>query len=912
MRFTGLTGMDTDAMVRQLMQAQSVRYNRIQQQRQLNLWRRESFHSVTQNLLDFQSNFLSMTARNSFRAPSTFHTFTTKVTPRTADTSASAISVRVENNVARSGSIKVVSVASADKRTGTRTMESDFKGNTTVNFESFNGIPANPGNPSADPPVPPSAAVLPAGISMAVTLDGSAARQVQLSGQQLQDIYDAGALDWDSELKTALEKALVAAGISQDRLSVSVTNGIISFNAAPGTSAQFSGAIGLARLGFTTTQPLAHISDNVVTIGSMRTALGIQTDGAGAVIPDTGMDLSFEITRNGVERNIVISRDAIANAATSEHVVDLINAELRTQFGSTGNTQNVRARMVGQRVVFESTTNQDFTLKADNHAVLGALGFNNTHTQTFTISDDFTNANMATMAGNSTNFNFKVNDDNIQFSIENFTTVNELITAANIELAKTNSGVTMIRQGDGIAFVISSNTDVTITGHDIYGNSLVDVDNNVQTNFTHTAVPPPLTLTAAATSANGRNGSTGIDLNTSLDVFLGMEIDGPQTININGRNITYTASTTMQEFMNMVNAAPNARMSFDTLSRRFTLESTQMGKANELRINAADDKALDIFRANGLGINIALGNGTDASVTITNAGGAETTITRESNSFTVDNLAITITEAAVGQTFDFAAQPNTDALMDTVRTFVDEYNKLVQMLHSSHMTARPRSGRYTFYEPLTEDQKQAMSDRDIDRWEEQAKIGMLHRDPTIRELHRMLRQWVSEPIEIKREDGTTRRISLFQIGITTTRNSHRDGGILEIDEARLRNFIENNGEDFTLMFTQRSEEAIRGNRNDRLRTGGISNRLDDIINWSTSALDRSSISLFSQAGLPGTDYSNSVLNRRIAEQDNRLESMRQALARKENQFFLMFSRMETALMQSNNQMGALMGMFGGF
>jgi flagellar capping protein FliD len=53
------------------------------------------------------------------------------------------------------------------------------------------------------------------------------------------------------------------------------------------------------------------------------------------------------------------------------------------------------------------------------------------------------------------------------------------------------------------------------------------------------------------------------------------------------------------------------------------------------------------------------------------------------------------------------------------------------------------------------------------------------------------------------------------------------------------------------------------------------------------------------------------MTRAIEAQDRRLDDMRRNLERRENQFFAMFARMETALTQSNNQMMAMMNMFGG-
>jgi len=183
--------------------------------------------------------------------------------------------------------------------------------------------------------------------------------------------------------------------------------------------------------------------------------------------------------------------------------------------------------------------------------------------------------------------------------------------------------------------------------------------------------------------------------------------------------------------------------------------------------------------------------------------------------------------------------------------------------------------------------------------------GMLHRNDTVRELHNMLRRWVLEPVTLS--DGS--RLSLSNIGIMTTRNT-RDGGILEIDEARLRAALENDNGRIQEMFTRTSELPSNTNRNARLADSGVAERLFDITNWATSSADNSRISLFSRAGLPGAE-TGTAMARAIAAQDRRLEDLQRVLMRREDQLFAQFARMEQAIMQSNNQMQAMFSMMGG-
>jgi flagellar hook-associated protein 2 len=61
-----------------------------------------------------------------------------------------------------------------------------------------------------------------------------------------------------------------------------------------------------------------------------------------------------------------------------------------------------------------------------------------------------------------------------------------------------------------------------------------------------------------------------------------------------------------------------------------------------------------------------------------------------------------------------------------------------------------------------------------------------------------------------------------------------------------------------------------------------------------------------QAGQEGgTDANDNALTRRIRDYDRRIADMQQFLLRRENQFFAMFARMESAMAQANAQMDSL-------
>ena len=83
------------------------------------------------------------------------------------------------------------------------------------------------------------------------------------------------------------------------------------------------------------------------------------------------------------------------------------------------------------------------------------------------------------------------------------------------------------------------------------------------------------------------------------------------------------------------------------------------------------------------------------------------------------------TDAAV----TFSSTPDVDAIYDTIKKFVDSYNGLITNI--SEKTSEKKNKDYA---PLTDAQREALSDDEIKKWEDLAKKGTLRRDSTLSSL----------------------------------------------------------------------------------------------------------------------------------------------------------------------------------
>ena len=115
-------------------------------------------------------------------------------------------------------------------------------------------------------------------------------------------------------------------------------------------------------------------------------------------------------------------------------------------------------------------------------------------------------------------------------------------------------------------------------------------------------------------------------------------------------------------------------------------------------------------------------DGTDAVLTYAYNGIAEETITSSSNTFDIDGLSVTVngTFSSENSPVTFKSSANIEKASGAVEKFIEKYNALVETVNGAVRT-KPSNG----YKPLTEEQKDEMSEKSIENWEKKAKEGLL-------------------------------------------------------------------------------------------------------------------------------------------------------------------------------------------
>lgn len=370
---------------------------------------------------------------------------------------------------------------------------------------------------------------------------------------------------------------------------------------------------------------------------------------------------------------------------------------------------------------------------------------------------------------------------------------------------------------------------------------------------------------------------------TLAQQFQEKNLPGELSFTIEGQNgsapITInTATDTIYTLASKINAAGvGISAIYDAALNRFFLVTTSTGSAAKIKISGTN---ADFFNAVlDLGLTPKTGeNGThyedigmDAKFKL--GGDTAPEITSQSNTVTVAGITLNLKQAG---TATITVSADTDAVFNAIKDFVNAYNELIGKIN-----AELTEPRYRDYLPLTDEQREQLSDEQEKKWEEKARSGLLQGDSLLQGILYRMRASTSAVVP-----GLTGRYdTLADIGITT--GSYAERGKLYIDEAKLKEALSKDPEGVMNLFTKSATAYAEK---------GIAVRLYDDV-------DNALKMLYAKAG-SDTSFStvdNSAIGRELARLNERIASWEERLQQIEDRYWRQFTALEEAIARMNAQ-----------
>ncbi len=498
----------------------------------------------------------------------------------------------------------------------------------------------------------------------------------------------------------------------------------------------------------------------------------------------------------------------------------------------------------------------------------GAFGINDLNiTPESLISESMTLEDIAAATGRDLGFDangkmsFKINGQT--FTFDKTDTLESVLQTVNDD---PDAKVTMTYNKEKDFFMLRSEvtgvgTEVSVenvTGNFFGENGLTGINEDTTTKY-QTINKDSDTIASAAAKM-------GLDLK--------LDSSGNFKFSVNGVEFSFKSTDSLQKMMSAVNSNKDAKakLTYSQITDSFVFTSTETGRDASIKLEGPEGAfgGADSF----FGVAESEARGVDATIVIDGE-----TITQSSNTFTLDGIQITLKEA-----FDaadnrdnlgpanFTVDQDIDSVVEKMKAFVVDYNKLVSSLYS--MTSETIDYNYS---PLTDAQKENMSEKEIEKWETEAKKGILRNDSTIRSLLSDMRLDLFTVVE-----GTG--MSPADIGFSTSKFVKGEyNGQITFNEEMFREALKKDPDSVANVMAKTSTSTNA--KTEYKESGLVSRFFSEMSNTRTT--------------IRGTNLKNT--NDQITKAQDSMTEMARKLYAEQERLYAQFARMETLMSQYQSQ-----------
>lgn len=185
------------------------------------------------------------------------------------------------------------------------------------------------------------------------------------------------------------------------------------------------------------------------------------------------------------------------------------------------------------------------------------------------------------------------------------------------------------------------------------------------------------------------------------------------------KTVSVTGNTTIKDLVSALDGAGDTKASFDATNKRIFMTSNKTGEQNAFSLDGDADilKTVGLSKEGGASI-------VDAQDSEIELNGAK--FTSANNTYTVNGLTIDCLAETGNSEISITTSVDTQSMYDQVKSFLSQYNSLMKEMYSLYNADSAKG-----YEPLTDSEKDQMTDTEVEKWEEKIKAALLRRDDTL-------------------------------------------------------------------------------------------------------------------------------------------------------------------------------------
>lgn len=276
---------------------------------------------------------------------------------------------------------------------------------------------------------------------------------------------------------------------------------------------------------------------------------------------------------------------------------------------------------------------------------------------------------------------------------------------------------------------------------------------------------------------------------------------------------------------------------------------------------------------------MALIAASDSEVILNGAKLTSSTSTVSANGLDLELIGLTKDEPLT-----FSVTTDVDGIYDSVKNFLKEYNAIMKEMNELYNADSAKG-----YEPLTSEQKEAMTDEDVKLWEDKIKNSLLRRDSTLNGIIQGMRSAMTSQVQYNGKS-----YSLASFGIMTS-TDYTEGGLFHIY-----------GD---------TDDATYADKDDKLKKA-LEQDPDAVVNVLSSVFTNLRETMMqkmagSKTSSALTFYDDIKMKDDLKSYEKDIKNWETKLASMEDAYYKKFTAMETAMAKLQSQQSNLSALFGG-
>lgn len=269
----------------------------------------------------------------------------------------------------------------------------------------------------------------------------------------------------------------------------------------------------------------------------------------------------------------------------------------------------------------------------------------------------------------------------------------------------------------------------------------------------------------------------------------------------------------------------------------------------------------------------------DSKVVLNGATLTSSSSTLSANGLTIELTGLTKTNEQV----TFSVTNDVDGVYNMIKNALKEYNSIMKEMNTLYNASSAKG-----YEPLTSEEKDEMSDSDVELWEKKIKDSLLRNDSTLGNVISGMRNAMMTTVEY---NGKSYALSSFGIMTST---DYTEGGLLH---------IYGDADDST--YSSRDDKLKKALEEDPdaviATLSGVFTNLRETMSRQMAGNKVSSALTF---------YNDIQMKNDMKSYEEDIEEWEDRLADMEDSYYKKFTAMETALAKLQSQQSSLSGLFG--